>query len=50
MENTELTCLSKKYSVFQRNAIEDNKPLKYELKSVTQTFFYKYMCTLHNEK
>ena len=34
-----LLCLSKKKnSVFQTNAIEDNKCLKYNLKSVAQTF------------
>ena len=30
--------LSKKFSVVQTNAIEDNKRLKYDLKSVAQTF------------
>ena len=30
--------LSKKFSVVQTNAVEDNKHLKYDLKSVAQTF------------
>ena len=30
--------LSKKFSVVQKNAIEDHKRLKYDLKSVAQTF------------
>ena len=34
MENT----LSKNFSVIQTNAIEDHKRLKYDLKSVAQTF------------
>ena len=33
-----LLCLFKKNSVFQTDAIEDNKCLKYNLKSVAQTF------------
>ena len=31
-------CLSKKFSVVQTNAIENNKRLKYDLKSVAQIF------------
>ena len=34
--------LSKKFSVVQTNVIEDNKRLKYDLKSVAQTFAKSY--------
>ena len=39
--------LSKKFSVVQTDAIEDNKHLNYDLKSVTQTFA-RFYSTLPN--
>ena len=44
------TLISKDFSVVQTNAIEDNKRLKYDLKSVAQTFekFYSLLKNLPN--